>query len=70
MIISCLSVNGDYAWTGGWDGYLRRWQVADNQLVAAGELEVGSCVNSLVAVSPDMTYAALAGGRVVRVKAT
>ncbi|GBP30451.1 hypothetical protein EVAR_20904_1 [Eumeta japonica] len=69
MIVTSLEINGDYAWTGGWDGRVRRFKIDDVKLTPAGELELGSCINALAATAPDTAYAALAGGRMVRVKA-
>ncbi|XP_072943923.1 uncharacterized protein [Epargyreus clarus] len=68
MILTSLSASNGFAWTGGWDGYIRRWKVANNQLEAAGDINLGCCVNALVAPSSDNAYVLLTGGRVVCVK--
>lgn len=68
MIITSLSVSGDYAWTGGWDGFVRRWKISGDQLEASGSLKVGACINGLVASSADNVYTIVAGGRVVHIK--
>lgn len=67
MIVTSLTVTGDYAWTGGWDGYIRRWKIADTKLESAGEISVGACINALVAASGGV-YAAISGGRIVYLK--
>lgn len=64
MILTSLSVSGDYAWTAGWDGIIRRWKIAEDVLEPAGDINVGSCVNGLVSIA-DCAYAILTGGRIV-----
>ncbi|CAG4981061.1 unnamed protein product [Parnassius apollo] len=64
MILTSLSVNEDYAWTGGWDGCVRRWKIADDQLQSAGEINLGACVNAVVASTSNTAYAILTGGKV------
>lgn len=68
MILTSLSVSGDYAWTAGWDGIVRRWKIAGDVLEPAGDINVGSCVNGLVCTA-DSAYAIIAGGKVARIKA-
>ncbi|CAG9783737.1 unnamed protein product [Diatraea saccharalis] len=68
MILTSLSVSGDYVWTGGWDGILRRWKIDVDVLEPAGEISLGSCINGVVSTL-DNTYAVMAGGKVVRIKA-
>ncbi|KAM3963580.1 uncharacterized protein ACR2FA_002506 [Aphomia sociella] len=68
MIVTSLSVSGDYAYTGGWDGYIRRWKIDEDQLKAAGELCLGGCINALVSTD-NCVYALVTGGRIVCVKA-
>ncbi|CAH2086492.1 unnamed protein product [Euphydryas editha] len=70
MILTSLSVSDGFAWTGGWDGYVRRWKVSDDKFESAGEINLGACINTLVASSADNAYALLTGGRIVNVKAT
>ncbi|XP_063821748.1 uncharacterized protein LOC135071844 [Ostrinia nubilalis] len=67
MIVTSLSVSGDYAWTGGWDGIMRRWKIGEDVLEPAGEINVGSCINGLISTN-DGTYGVLAGGKIIRVK--
>ncbi|XP_026758065.2 uncharacterized protein LOC113517560 [Galleria mellonella] len=67
MIVTSLSVYGEYTFTGGWDGYVRRWKIAEDQLVAAGELNLESCINAIVATD-NCAYVILSGGRIVSVK--
>ncbi|KAL4710704.1 hypothetical protein ACJJTC_004349 [Scirpophaga incertulas] len=67
MIITSLSVNGDYAWTGGWDGIVRRWKINIDILEPAGEINLGSCVNG-IATTMDSAYAIMSGGKIVRIK--
>ncbi|KAJ0180521.1 hypothetical protein K1T71_003925 [Dendrolimus kikuchii] len=67
MIVTSIAVIGDYAFTGGWDGFVRRWKICNNQLEPSGVLEVGSCVNALISGS-NSVYAALSGGRLIRIK--
>ncbi|XP_041977188.1 uncharacterized protein LOC121731682 [Aricia agestis] len=69
MIITGLTSTSEYCWTGGWDGVVRRWKTTGDQLQAAGELNVGSCVNALAAISNDKVYALLSGGKIVLLKA-
>lgn len=69
MIVTSLSVSGDYAWTGGWDGHVRRWKIAGDKLESAGEINLGSCVNALNTSVPNIAFAVLSGGRVVRLAA-
>ncbi|XP_053625626.1 uncharacterized protein LOC128683738 [Plodia interpunctella] len=68
MILTSLVVNGDYAWTGGWDGCVRRWKIAEDRLEAAGEVNLGACVNALQSTDANRAYAVLAGGRIVYLK--
>lgn len=67
MILTSLTVSGDYAWTGGWDGIVRRYKIAEDLLEPAGEINLGSCINGL-ASNVDTTYAILSGGKIVRIK--
>lgn len=67
MIVTSLTVTGDYAWTGGWDGYVRRWKINNNKLEPAGEISFGACINALVAAS-DGVFTAISGGRIVYLK--
>ncbi|CAH0406501.1 unnamed protein product [Chilo suppressalis] len=69
MIVTSMSVCGDYVWTGGWDGTIRRYKIAIDVLEPAGEVVLGSCINGLVS-TPDSAYATVSGGKVVRIKAT
>ncbi|XP_026329599.1 uncharacterized protein LOC113237383 [Hyposmocoma kahamanoa] len=69
MIVTSLSVIGDYAWTGGWDGHVRRWKITGDKLESAGEINLGSCVNALDTSASNTAYAVLSGGRVVRLTA-
>ncbi|VVD03051.1 unnamed protein product [Leptidea sinapis] len=68
MIVTSLSAIDTFAWTGGWDGIVRRWKIADNKIEAAGEINLGCCVNALVATTAEDAYAILTGGRIVHVK--
>lgn len=68
MIVTTVAVDGDFVWTGGWDGHVRRWQIVNDQFQAVGDLNVGSCVSSLVA-SLNSVYAAVTGGRLIKIKA-
>lgn len=68
MILTSLTVSGDYAWTAGWDGVVRRWKIAQDILEPAGELNLGSCINGL-ASNIECTYAILSGGKIVKIKA-
>ncbi|CAH2073977.1 unnamed protein product, partial [Iphiclides podalirius] len=70
MILTSLSVNENFAWTGGWDGCVRRWKIEGDQLQAAGEINLGACINALYASSPCTAYILLAGGKVICVKVT
>lgn len=69
MIVTSLSVSGDYAWTGGWDGHVRRWKIDGDKIESVGEINLGSCVNALDTSAPNTAYAVLSGGRVVRLTA-
>ncbi|XP_049866886.1 uncharacterized protein LOC126367426 [Pectinophora gossypiella] len=69
MIVTSLAVSGDFAWTGGWDSSVRRWKIDGDVLQPAGELNLGSYVNGLVATAPDNVYAILTGGRIVNITA-
>lgn len=69
MILTSLSVKGDYAWTGGWDGHVRRWKFTGDKLELAGDIDLGSCINALETSAPNNAYAALSGGRIVRLTA-
>lgn len=68
MIVTSLSTHGNIAWTGGWDGCVRRWKIADNKIEAQGEINLGSCINALIASSSDSVYALVSGGAIVNVK--
>ncbi|XP_045445488.1 uncharacterized protein LOC123653542 [Melitaea cinxia] len=70
MILTGLSVSDGFAWTGGWDGCVRRWKISEDKLESAGEINLGACINALVASSGDNAYALLTGGRIVNVKAS
>lgn len=67
MIVTSVDVGGDYAWTGSWDGHVRRWKIANNQLEAAGDIDLGACVNAVIA-DKNSVYAAVAGGKIVLIK--
>lgn len=67
MIVTSLAANGDTVWTGGWDGAVRQWTIAGDRLQAAGEISLGACINGLVATAPNTVYAAVSGGRLVRI---
>lgn len=67
MIVTSLAVNGDFVWTGGWDGHIRRWQIENDQLKEAGDINIGSCINSLAADS-NSVYAAVTGGQLLKIK--
>lgn len=69
MIVTSLSVRGDYAWTGGWDSCVRRWKITGDKLESAGEINLGSCINALDTSTPNTVYAVLSGGRIVRLTA-
>ncbi|XP_068629628.1 uncharacterized protein [Battus philenor] len=69
MILTSLSVYGDHAWTGGWDGFVRRWKMSGDQLQLDGEINIGACVNVIIATSADTVYGAITGGQIVCVKA-
>lgn len=64
MIVTSLAANGNNVWTGGWDGIVRKFKIAGSKLEAAGEINLGGCINSL-ASADDRVYAAVAGGKVV-----
>ncbi|KAJ8722723.1 hypothetical protein PYW07_003903 [Mythimna separata] len=66
MIVTSLSASGDYVWTGGWDGFVRRWKIAGEKLEPAGDINLGGCINSLVATGTG-AYAAVTGGKLVLV---
>ncbi|KAJ8725645.1 hypothetical protein PYW08_003828 [Mythimna loreyi] len=68
MIVTSLSASGDYVWTGGWDGFVRRWKIAGEKLEPAGDINLGGCINSLVSTGTS-AYAAVTGGKVVLVNA-
>lgn len=66
MIVTTLATNGDTVWTGGWDGVVRKWKIVGEKLEAAGELNVGGCINSLAAAD-DRVYVAVSGGKIVHI---
>lgn len=68
MIVTSLSVSDNIVWTGGWDGYIRRWKIAGNQLQPAGEINLGSCVNALIAPTGGSVFGVLTGAKIVKVK--
>uniref|UniRef100_A0A2A4JVX5 Anaphase-promoting complex subunit 4 WD40 domain-containing protein n=1 Tax=Heliothis virescens TaxID=7102 RepID=A0A2A4JVX5_HELVI len=67
MIVISLSTSGDYVWTAGWDGFVRRWKIAGDKLEPFGEINLGGCVNSVVATG-DSVYAAVTGGKIVHLR--
>jgi hypothetical protein len=67
MILTSLSMSGDYAWTGGWDGILRRYKIAIDTLEPAGEITLDGCINGIVSTI-DSAYAIVSGGKIVRIK--
>ncbi|XP_045491268.1 uncharacterized protein LOC123691084 [Colias croceus] len=69
MILTSLSTSEDIAWTGGWDGIVRRWKILGNKIEAAGEINLGACINGLVASSSESAYAIVTGGSIVKVNA-
>ncbi|XP_075969580.1 uncharacterized protein LOC142972384 [Anticarsia gemmatalis] len=69
MIVTSIAARDNYVWTGGWDGCVRRWKIANDKLEAAGEINLGGCINSLAAAT-DRVYAAVSGGKVVCVLAS
>ncbi|XP_038215710.1 uncharacterized protein LOC119835126 [Zerene cesonia] len=66
MILTSLSTYGDVAWTGGWDGVVRRWKISGNKIEAAGEVNLGACINGLAAFSSESAYAIVTGGLIVK----
>lgn len=66
MIVTSIAVDGDFVWTGGWDGHIKRWQIVNDQLQAAGDIDVGGCVNALIAYS-NCVYAAVTGERLAKI---
>ncbi|KAH9630721.1 hypothetical protein HF086_004012 [Spodoptera exigua] len=68
MILTSLSTSGQYAWTGGWDGVVRRYKMAGDKLEAAGDINLGGCINSLVAAGGS-AYVAVSGGKLVHLRA-
>lgn len=64
MIVTSLAANGNNVWTGGWDGIVRKFKIAGSKLEAAGEINLGGCINSL-ASADDRVYAAVADGKVI-----
>ncbi|XP_026746782.1 uncharacterized protein LOC113508026 [Trichoplusia ni] len=66
MIVTSLSASGDNVWTGGWDGVVRKWKITSDKLEAAGDINVGGCINALVATG-DKAYVAVTGGKVLLV---
>ncbi|CAB3242174.1 unnamed protein product [Arctia plantaginis] len=64
MIVTSLAVSGNNVWSGGWDGIVRKWKIAGSKLEAAGEINLGGCINSLASAN-DRVYAAVAGGKLV-----
>lgn len=68
MIVTSLAISGDFVYTGGWDGHLKRWRITENQLEETGSINFNSCINALV-TGTDAVYAAITGGRIVSVKA-
>lgn len=69
MIVTSLSVSDNIVWTGGWDGHIRRWKIADNKLQPAGEMNLGSCINALIAPTGAGVFAILTGGKIFKLKA-
>ncbi|XP_028041675.1 uncharacterized protein LOC114251559 [Bombyx mandarina] len=68
MIVTSIAVTGDYVWTAGWDGFVRRWKIVSDKLEAAGEVNLGACVNSLSS-NLNNVYAAIADGKIVLMNA-
>lgn len=68
MIITSMSASVGFVWTGGWDGCTRRWKIDGDKLQPAGEINLGACINALVA-NGDNAFALLAGGKIIKVKA-
>ncbi|CAH4032040.1 uncharacterized protein LOC123710873 [Pieris brassicae] len=68
MILTSLTTSGDFAWTAGWDGFVRRWNASGERLEAAGEINLGGCINALVTSSLDHVCAIITGGRVLIIK--
>lgn len=66
MIVNTLAANGNYVWTGSWDGLVRRWDITGDKLKAVGEINLGGCINSLV-TDGERAYAAVAGGKIVHI---
>ncbi|KAI5633098.1 hypothetical protein NE865_14226 [Phthorimaea operculella] len=69
MIVTSLTMCGDYVWTAGWDKRVRRWKIDGDKLESVGDIDLGACVNGLALASADCVYAIVAGGRVVRIVA-
>lgn len=68
MIITSLSVSESFAWTGGWDGCVRRWKIDGDQLQPAGEINLGACINALFASTSSTAYALVTGGKAICIK--
>ncbi|XP_023947482.2 uncharacterized protein LOC112052578 [Bicyclus anynana] len=69
MILTSMSVREDFVWTGGWDGCAKRWRIDGEKLLPAGEINLGVCINAVIAVNGDNAYALLSGGRIIYIKA-
>ncbi|CAH2259276.1 uncharacterized protein LOC120624689 [Pararge aegeria] len=69
MIITSMSARDGVVWTGGWDGCAKRWKIDEEKLQPAGEINLGACINALVAVTGDTAYALLTGGKIICIKA-
>ncbi|OWR49495.1 uncharacterized protein LOC116767596 [Danaus plexippus] len=69
MILTSLAVVGNMVWTGGWDGCMRRWKIDQDKLHPDGEINLGTCINSLVATTEANAYALLSDKRIVNVVA-
>lgn len=67
MIVTSLAVDGNYVWTGAWDGHVKRWKIVGDKLEGAGDVDLGGCVNSIVTYS-NTAYAAVSGGKLVLIK--
>ncbi|XP_034840256.1 uncharacterized protein [Maniola hyperantus] len=65
MIITSMSLRDSVVWTGGWDGCAKRWKIHGDKLQPAGEINLGACINALVAVNGDNAYALLTGGKII-----
>lgn len=54
MIINTMCAIGDFLFTAGWDGKVKKWTDLEKGAVLVEEIDTGKCINAIIP-GPDQT---------------